>query len=163
MVETTSVHSGNYAAEGTTTNGATYAKKTLPTTYTYVHASVWYRIVSQVDQVNLLRVRTSAGVSIGYLYVNSSGKLGLRDDIANSTLTSLVSPGPGWHLLELTLTINGTSSSSVVRLDGTLVPSLSDTRDWSTSPIGAWQIGEVQNARTYDVVFDDAEIDVPGA
>jgi len=163
MVETTSVHSGNYAAEGTTTNGATYAKKTLPTTYTYVHASVWYRIVSQVDQVNLLRVRTSGGVSIGYLYVNSSGNLGLRDDAGATTLTSLVKPGPGWHLLELTLTLNGTSSSSAVRLDGSLVASLSDTRDWGPNPVGAFQVGEVQNARTYDVVIDDAEIDLPGA
>lgn len=163
VIESTNVHSGSYAVEGNTTVGATYAKKTLPSTYTYIHASVWYRILSQVDQVNLLRVRTSGAVSIGYLYVNSTGKLGLRDDAGNSTLTSLVTPGPGWHVVELTLTMNGTSSSSVVRLDGTLVPSLSDTRDWGPNPIGQWQIGEVQGARTYDVLYDDAEIDVPGS
>jgi len=51
----------------------------------------------------------------------------------------------------------------VVRLDGVLVPSLSDSRDWGTTQVGKLQIGEVATGRTYDVIFDDTEIDIPGS
>ena len=89
------------------------------------------------------------------------GTLGLRDDAGAVTLTSSVAPGAGWHLLELTLTI-GTSGASSVSVDGTTVASLSKAGNWGTTPVGRFQIGEVQTGRIYDVVFDDAEIDVPG-
>jgi len=161
VAESATVHAGSWAVEGNTTNGATYAKKTLATTSTSVHASVWYRIASASSQVNLLRVRTSTDTSIGYVYVSSTGTLGLRDDAGAVTLTSSVVPGAGWHLLELTLTI-GTSGASSVSVDGATVASLSKTGNWGTTPVGRFQIGEVQTGRIYDVVFDDAEIDVPG-
>jgi len=162
VAESTTVHAGSWAVEGNTPNGTTYAKKTLGSTSTSVHASVWYRITSASSQVNLLRLRTSADASIGYLAVNTSGTLSLRNDSGAVTLTSSVIPGSGWHLLELTLQINGASSTSSVSVDGTTVTSLSKTGDWGTTPVGRFQIGEVQAGRTYDVVFDDAEIDVPG-
>jgi chitodextrinase len=161
VAESATVHAGSWAVEGNTTNGATYAKKTLATTSTSVHASVWYRIASASSQVNLLRVRTSTDTSIGYVYVSSTGTLGLRDDAGAVTLTSSVVPGAGWHLLELTLTI-GTSGASSVSVDGATVASLSKAGNWGTTPVGRFQIGEVQTGRIYDVVFDDTEIDVPG-
>jgi hypothetical protein len=62
----------------------------------------------------------------------------------------------------MTLQINGAASTSSVSVDGTTVTSLSKTANWGTSPVGRFQIGEVQTGRTYDVFLDDAEIDVPG-
>lgn len=162
VAESTTAHAGSWAVEGNTTNGATYAKKTLASPSASVHASVWYQITSASAQVNLLRVRTSTDTSIGYLYVSTTGTLCLRNDAGAVTLTSSVVPGSGWHLLELTLQINGASSASSVSVDGMTVTSLSKTGEWGTVPVGRFQIGEVQTGRTYDVVFDDAEIDVPG-
>ena len=60
VVETTTVHGGTKAAEGNTVNGNTYAKKTLPSTYTDAFARVWYNVIGQSDQVNLLRMRDAA-------------------------------------------------------------------------------------------------------
>jgi chitodextrinase len=167
-IESVTVHGGTYAAEGNTMVGATYAKKTLAATYPTVHASLWFDFVSGSSQVNLLRLRTSTGTSLGYLFVNPAdatlpGRLGLRDDAAGTTVNSTVVPGPGWHLVELTLSINGASSTSLVRLDGSVVSALSTTANWGTVPVGQFQIGEVQSGRIYDVLFDDAEIDVPGS
>lgn len=118
--------------------------------------------MSASDQVNLLRVKTSTDTSIGYLFVSATGTLCFRNDAGAVTLTSSVVPGSGWHLLDMTLQINGASSTASVSVDGTTVTSLSKTVDWGTAPVGRFQIGEVQTGRTYDVVFDDAEIDVPG-
>ncbi len=159
-VESTNVHSGTYAAEGNTTNGNTYAKKTLPSTYTDGYSRIYFNIVSTASQVNLLRYRTAGDVSIGYLFVTSTGKLGLRNDVGAVTTTSSTTVGSGWHALELHMTINGASSITEVWLDGVQITSLSLTTNLGTTPIGELQIGEVQTGRTYDVIFDDVVFDI---
>ncbi|HEX8990496.1 MAG TPA: fibronectin type III domain-containing protein [Anaerolineales bacterium] len=158
-VESTTVHTGLYAAEGNTTNGNTYAKKTLASTYADGYARIYFNLVSYASQVNLLRLRTSTGTSIGYLFVSTSGQLGLRNDAAATTTTSTTIVTSGWHMLELHATINGASSITEVWLDGVKINSLSLTTNLGTTPIGAIQIGEVQSARTYDVIFDDIVFD----
>ena len=144
---TTDVRNGSDAVEGNTTNGNTYAMKTLPATYTDAYARVGYKIKSQTSQVNLLRLRNSAGTSIGYLFLSSSGLLGLRNDIAATTTTSTVNPGTGWHTLELHL---GTTTGTIeVWLDGTLVPALTTTTgaNLGPNPVGQLQIGETQTGQ----------------
>jgi Iron/zinc purple acid phosphatase-like protein C/Fibronectin type III domain/Calcineurin-like phosphoesterase len=159
-VQTALVHSGTSAAQGNTTNGATYAKKTLPTTYNEGYARIYFNLVSYSSQVNLLRYRTSADASIGYLFVNTSGKLSLRNDVAATTLTSATSVGSGWHALEFHVVINGASSTTEVWLDGVKVNDLSITTNLGTGLIGRLQIGEVMTGRTYNVIFDDVVFDV---
>jgi hypothetical protein len=155
-VESTNVHSGTRAAEGNTTNGGTYAKKTLPSTYTDAFTRIYFNVVSSSSQVNLVRLRTASGTSLGYLFVNTTGKLGLRNDIAATTTTSTTAVSPGWHALELHMRINGTSSAIDTWLDDVHVDSLSPaTTNLGTAAVGQLQIGEVQTGRTYDVVFDD--------
>jgi hypothetical protein len=152
-------HSGSFAARATTTNGATYAKKTLPTTYPDAYSSVWVNLQSASSQVNLLRHRTAADGSLAYLFVTSAGVLGLRNDVAGVTTMSstVIAAGSGWHQLELHTLINGTSSVIDVWLDGVPVSALSSgTTNLGTTPVGRLQIGEVQSGRTYDVAFDDA-------
>ena len=158
-VQTALVHSGTYAAQGNTTNGATYAKKTLPTTYNEGYARIYFNLVSYSSQVNLLRYRTSADASIGYLFVNTSGKLSLRNDVAATTLTSATSVGSGWHALEFHVLINGASSTTELWLDGTRITDLSITTNLGTTAIGRLQIGEVMTGRTYNVIFDDVIFD----
>ena len=159
-VQTAFVHSGTYAAQGNTTNGNTYAKKTLPTNYTDGYGRIYFNLVSYASQVNLLRYRTSADASIGYLFVNTSGKLGLRNDVTATTTTSTTSVGSGWHALEFHVVINGASSTTEVWLDGIKVNDISITTNWGTTPIGRVQIGEVMSGRTYNVIFDDVVFDL---
>ena len=54
------------------------------------------------------------------------------------------------------MAIAGPSGTVEVWLDNSLVSDLSTTVDTGTSPVGAFQIGETQTGRTYDVAFDDA-------
>jgi hypothetical protein len=153
------VHSGSFAAEGNTTVGATYAKKTLPSTYADGYSRVSFSLLSASSQVNLLRLRTAADSSLGYVFVTATGQVGLRNDVgATTTMSSAVAaPGSGWHTVELHMVVNGAGSSIEVWLDGTKLADASPSGvNLGTSPIGRLQIGEVQNSRTYDVVFDDA-------
>jgi hypothetical protein len=158
-VQGTTVHTGSSAAEGNTTAGNTYAKKTMPATYTDAYSRVWFNVKSSASQVNLLRHRTAADGSLAYAFVSATGQLGVRNDVAGTTTNSsvVVAPGSGWHELELHTVINGTASVIEVWLDGVRVDALSTTTaNLGTTPVGKMQIGEVQSGRTYDVVFDDA-------
>ena len=150
------MHAGGFAAEGNTTNGATYAKKALAGGLDG-YARVYFNVKSAASQVNLLRLRATGGVSLGYLFVSPGGQLAWRNDVTATTATSSAIAGPGWHALELHLLVNGTSSISEAWLDGTSLADISfATTNLGSSPISEFQIGEVQTGRTYDVVFDDA-------
>ena len=155
-------HTGSWAAQGSTTNGATYAKKLLATTYTdgYFRSYV-YLAAGYSSQVNLLRYRTAADGSLGYLFVTTAGKLALRNDVGAVTTTSATGfSSASWHSVELRVVVSGTTSASEVWLDGTRINDLSLTaQNWGTTPIGKVQIGEVQTGRTYSVTFDDVAFD----
>jgi hypothetical protein len=155
--ESTTVRSGTFGAEGNTTNGATYAKKTLPATYADGFGRVYFNLKSASSQVNLLRFRTASDGSLGYVFVTPTGQVGLRNDVAATTTMSSAVAGAGWHAIELHMTVNGTSSAIEVWLDGVRLGDVSPSAvNLGTTPIGRMQIGEVQSGRTYDVVFDDA-------
>ncbi|HET6173106.1 MAG TPA: metallophosphoesterase [Gaiellales bacterium] len=156
VAEASTVHSGGFAGEGNTTNGATYAKKTV-TQVRDGYARVYFNLQSAASQVNLIRMRATGSVSLGYAFVTATGQLGLRNDIAATTSMSALVVGPGWHSLELHMLVNGTVGVSDVWLDGARVADISSAMtNLGTSPISEFQIGEVQTGRTYDVVFDDA-------
>ena len=159
-VQTALVHSGNFAAQGNATNGATYAKKTLPASYSDGYARIYFNLVSYSSQVNLLRYRTSTDTSIGYLFVSTTGKLSLRNDVTATTITSTTSVGNGWHALEFHVVSNGALSTTEVWLDGVRINDLSITTDLGINLIGRLQIGEVQTGRTYNVSFDDIVFDI---
>jgi hypothetical protein len=155
--ESTTVRSGTFGVEGNTTNGGTYAKKTLPATYADAFGRVYFDLKSASSQVNLLRFRTASDGSLGYVFVTPTGQVGLRNDIAATTTMSATVAGAGWHAIELHMTVNGTSSAIEIWLDGVRLGDVSPSAiNLGTTPIGRMQIGEVQTGRTYDVVFDDA-------
>jgi hypothetical protein len=155
--QSATVRSGSFAVEGATTNGSTYAKKTLPGTYTDGFGRVYFNLESASSQVNLLRLRTAADGSLGYVFVSATGQVGVRNDVAATTTMSSAVVGAGWHALELHMAVNGTGSSIDVWLDGVWLGDVSRSGvNLGTTPIGRLQIGEVQSGRTYDVVFDDA-------
>src|SRR5205807_1223996 len=53
VVESTDVRTGGFAAEGNTSNGNTFARKTLGATYTNAYARLGFELKSQLSQVNL--------------------------------------------------------------------------------------------------------------
>ena len=157
VIESTNVHSGSNAAEGDTTNGNTFAKEVLPATYSDAYTRLWFNVVSQVSQVNLLRLRDATGGSIGYVYVDSTGLLGFHNDATALNTLSGVSIASGWHVLELHVKTDSAAGAVEVWLDNRYVTDLAAISiNTGPDPVASMQIGEVQAGRTYDVIFDDA-------
>jgi hypothetical protein len=157
-IETSTVHSGVYAAEVKTTNGGGFARRNLPSIYSTGYGRTWFDIVSQSSQVNVGRLNNSTGTSICFLFVTASGILGMNANGTKTLSTTTVSKGT-FHELELALTVNGSSSTTQVWLDGTKVNALSRTMNLGTSPMAQLQIGQSQAGGTYQVIFDDAAFD----
>jgi hypothetical protein len=157
-LETSLVHSGEFAAQANTTNGATYARAVLPSTYTTGYARVWFEIVSQSSTVNVLRLNNASAVQIAYLYVSPTTKtLGMT---AGKTFTSTTTVSSGvFHELEMEVTVSGATSTTHVWLDGTVVAALSRTVTLPAAPIKELQLGQVMSGGTYNVAFDDAAFD----
>jgi chitodextrinase len=155
LVQTTVVRSGRYAAQGSTTNGRTYAKRTLPSLYTDAYARLHFNVRSLSTQTSLLRFRTANDASVVGLFLTSAGRLGLRNDVSAATFVSAGSIASGWHALELRAKINGSAGSTEVWLDGTRIDSLSRTTNMGMDPISRLQIGDVASGGTYNVVLDD--------
>jgi hypothetical protein len=130
----------------------------LRSTYTVGYGRVWFDIVSASSQVNVLRLSNASGVPIAFLDVTQSHLLGMTANGTKLSSSTSVSPG-AFHELELGLTISGTSSTTKVWLDGSLVTALSRTINLGTAPIAQLQVGQVQSGGTYNVVFDDAAFD----
>jgi hypothetical protein len=154
--ETPDAASGSWAVEGNTTNGTTYAKKTLGSTFNDGYARTAFKVISQVSQINLLRVRDAAGVSLGWVYLGTTGRLGFHADLPNTDVASTAVAAAGaWHSVEVH--VNVTGGTVDVWLDGVSVAALSQTGvNLGPNPVGAFQIGEGQAGRTYDILFDDA-------
>ena len=137
-IENTDVRTGGFAAEGNTTNGNTFARKTLSSTYPDGYGRLAFELKSQVSQVNLLRMRDAAGISMGYVYVSTAGALGFHNDALNTNTLSATTIAAGWHVLELHLGINAAAGTVEVWLDNTRIADLSNvgTVNLGTAPVG---------------------------
>ena len=110
-----------------------------------------------------VRLPDSTGGSIVNLYLDTSGRVSLRNNIGGVTTysTTVVAAG-AWHRFVLHAIVNGTSSSVDVSMDGTAVPGLTLTgQDLGTIPIAKLQLGETTTGRTYDIVLDDVTVAQP--
>ena len=111
-VQSAVVSDGTYAAEGTANSSAAYAYKQLSQAWPPLCYSTRFDIISQgaSNSAYLLRLRTANKGAIAALFVNSSGKLGSRNDVTGvTTASSTVVTSGTWHTLELFGAINGTS------------------------------------------------------
>ena len=153
-------HTGTYAARGTSTGTATYAYKTLASSAGELWAQGWVYVASRSTSANLFGFRTSTGASIVNLYVDTNGRISLRNNVgAVTTYSTTQMPLGSWHRLVLHALVNGTSSSVDVTMDGTTVPGLSLTgQDFGTTLISKLQLGETATGRTYDIVLDDVAV-----
>lgn len=79
-------------------------------------------------------------------------------DGARITSPATVTTGT-FHELELSVVVSGTSSTTQVWLDGTIVTALSRTVTLAASSIAQLQIGQLLSRGSYNAVFDDAAFD----
>ncbi len=167
--EQTDVNTGAWASEGIA-NGAevAYAWKTLPATLPSAYYQIHFKIVSVASNTLYLgRFRTAYGAPSGSaasilgMYVSTTGKLGIRNDVAATSTTSASTPVSlgVWHTLQVHVTIADTSSQIETWFDGAQVPALTLTQSLGVDPIGIVQLGENAAGKTYDVRFDDVAVD----
>jgi fibronectin type 3 domain-containing protein len=159
------VFAGSWAAEATATGGTVgpSAVKDLDQTKPSLYYVTRFNVLSQTTNANLMRFRNGlvAHNAVATLFVSSTGKLGLRNDVAGVATTSATSVSrPGWHTAQVHVTINGTSSSTEVWLDGSPVTDLTMSNiNLGTSPVGRVELGDPSSARTFDVAFDEVAFD----
>jgi chitodextrinase len=154
------VNTGAFAARETSTGSATYAYKTLPGSYSELWAQSWVYVSSRSTSANLFGFRTSSGASIVNVYLDTNGRVSLRNNAGGVTTygTTTIAPG-GWHRVVLHAFVNSTSSSMDVFVDGAAVPGLTLTgQNLGTSPIAKLQLGETSTGRTYDIALDDVTV-----
>ena len=77
-----------------------------------------FDLVSQSTRAGLVAVKTSAGRTIGIVFVGTGGKLGFKDAITGVTTMSTRKVSRGaWHRLELQLSV-GAADRVQISLDG---------------------------------------------
>jgi hypothetical protein len=162
-VQQTTVHSGTWAAEETSTSAATWSAAQLPTTYPAVRASAWVYLKSRSTSAGFLKLRTSTGAYIAYLYVNAAGYLSVRNDAGNVTHVSTTPVTLGqWHKVEYYLDTNpGGPITITAAVDGTNVTfttPVTSTETLGAAPIGQIVLGDTITGRTYDIAIDDVTV-----
>jgi hypothetical protein len=162
QIESSLVAAGSRAAQSAASaaTGPAYAKKTLSGTYSDGYLGAMVNIGSHTQQVNLIRLRSTSGASLGFVYVTGTGRIGMHADASNTTVTSSTIMPSGWHLVQLRFAADsspGTATGALqVWLDNQPISILSKTAiDTGSSPIGQIQIGEVQSGRGYPVTYDN--------
>jgi hypothetical protein len=158
-VQAAAAHNGGFGARGQTTNGVTYAKKTLPGTYSDLTYRVWFRptAVPATGAATILKLRSGGDVALAGLFVNSARRIGMRNEVTAISKTSATTLTLGrWYQLELHAVVSGAASTIEVRVDGTRLADISTTpTELGTSPIGILQLGENGAGATYDYAWDD--------
>ncbi|MFZ0158789.1 MAG: fibronectin type III domain-containing protein, partial [Kineosporiaceae bacterium] len=149
--DSSGAHAGTWSAREASTGTATYASKTLPSTYNELWAQSWVYITSRSTSVNLIGFNKATSASIVVLYVDTLGRVSLRNNQGLVTTYSTVTVAPGaWHRFGLHALVNGTSSTIEATLDGAPVPGLTLTgQNLGTTPIGRFTLGETGTGRTY--------------
>jgi hypothetical protein len=168
VAQQSNVFRGSWAVESTATGGTGgFAIKDLAPTQTSLYYETWFNVLSQSTNVNVLRFRNNllGHGALATLFVSSTHRLGLRNDVTATQTTStlpagVVSTGT-WHTAQVHVTINGPSSSTEVWLDGAPVTELSlSTTDLGMDPIGRLELGDASaTPRTFDIAFDNVIAD----
>src|SRR5216683_2522627 len=158
-VQTATVHSGTYAAEGSTINGTSYAIKQLTSTYAELYYRAYVDIKSQTTGFTVMADQTATGSGIIRLYIGSQHELVLWNDVTQLTTTGPTISLGAWHSIELHVIVNGALSTTEVWLDGALVPAFSSTMaTLGILPVGQVQLGSQAALQIYDVVLDDVAL-----
>ncbi|MEP6753182.1 MAG: carboxypeptidase regulatory-like domain-containing protein [Candidatus Dormiibacterota bacterium] len=156
VVQSSTVHAGTYAAQAVSTGAATYARDTFASGYSSLYVRSYFQMRSLPSSTATLVGFRASTSSIARLYLDSQGRLALRNDVGATSVTGpLVSLG-SWHSVEFHLAVNGASSIIEVWLDGSPVSVLTtQTANLGSSLLAQLQLGENQTGRSFDIAFDD--------
>jgi PKD repeat protein len=161
-VTTSAPYAGTYAGRATASSGVAYAYRTL-TGQTDLTVSVRFKVLSQANtSIYLLRTASTTGKYGLGIYRTGSGLLALRNHRTSTTITSSTAISTGvWHELRLRQTVAGAASPVEVWLDGLQITAVSGTQDLGAEQLGRFQIGDNNNGRTFDFVYDEAVATTP--
>src|ERR671930_2390943 len=156
VVQQAEVYGGSWAARATSTGSPMYAYAQLASSYSNLYYRVRFKILSQgANTVTLLRFRTASNGPLASVFVGSSGNVGYKNDLANTTTTGTTRATLGtWRELQAHVLVNGSTSHIDVWLDGNLILS-SASESLGTTGVGRVELGDSASGRTYDVAFDD--------
>jgi arylsulfatase A-like enzyme len=160
VVQGQEVFSPSWAARGTASGEATFARKALGTTLREVFYRLRFKLIQQgPNRVGLQRLLEPDGDPILTVNVSTAGKLGYTADATGTSITSgFVVTKRVWHKLQVRAFIDGPTSATTVWLDGTKVGRLSRTLPLGTTQVGRVQVGGSATGRTYDIAFDDVVV-----
>jgi fibronectin type 3 domain-containing protein len=164
-IQQSHVFSGSYAAQGAASGtGGASAYRQLEQAERDLYYVARFKVLSRAPatNINLLRFRNSLASRrpIATVYVTSTDKLGLRNDVWGIATTSSASATHGaWHAVQMHVTVDGASSRTEVWLDGVAVPELTFTDiDLGTNEIGRVELGDPAVDKTYDIAYDEAAV-----
>ena len=145
------------SARAQVTAQSAFATKTLTGTFSQVCMSTNVNVTTQGGTaIDLLRLRTAANGPVAKVYLNASGTLLVRSDVANTQQSSSTAIGTGWHEIELCGTVGAATTWDLYR-DGTRIVN-AWAANTGTTPVGLIQIGD-NAARTMTLNFDHVRVD----
>ena len=158
LVQETHVRSGVWAGEAKSTGSPAYAWRDLGSTYTDLHATSRFLLLSQSTGVWLHSLRRSTGPAIALIGINARRKLVLRNAVSGTTSVSSTVVTPGvWHEVEIRVLI-GASGRADVWYDGNPVADLGRGGNFGSSPIRRLMIGDNASGKRFDVAIDDVVV-----
>ena len=150
------VLAGSFAARGTSTSAATYARVNLGAPRTDLYFRTFINIQSQSNaSVYFMRFRTASDASFLGIFSSGTGKIGYRNDVSGVRVTTTTTMSKGvWHEMVVHVIVNSGGGLVEIWLDDVLV--VSTAENLGTNPTQIIQIGENgTGARSYDIGFDD--------
>jgi hypothetical protein len=158
------VAGGQFAVRGVSSgSGPAWARASLSQAEVDVVASVDFHVVSKGNnELTLLRLKSGGNGTLLSVHLTPAGRLSYRYVGGSGSVQSDVIPAFGvWHTLEAHFTAGATGQIEIW-LDGVRIDALSVSADLGSAPVALVEIGDTASTRTFDVVFDDVRVTVPG-
>jgi hypothetical protein len=156
-VESTDPRSGIWAV-GNNGNSNAWARTVLPANESDLYARAFVKVYSSSTIFRILRFRSSSGTGIVRVFLSSSRRLAIRNDVTGvTTVSTTVVSTSVWHEVELHASV-GASGSVDVWFDGTSVTALSGPQNLGTALPRQVELANPASGAVFDAEFDDVTI-----
>jgi len=158
VVQQSVVYAGSFAAQANGSGTVAYARRPLAAPQAELYYRIRFNIASKSTIAYLMRFRTASSGDMLGVNVTSAGKLATYNKTTATTTASTITVTNGaWH--ELQVHVNQATGLVEVWYDGTLVPALSFSQSLGSSPVGVIELGEGSTGRTFNISYDDVQVD----
>ena len=159
-LDTTTVRNGKYSVKFVNNSGVSYVKHTVTGASTMMMRG-YVNITSASTSMDFMSLASTSGTKFFTVGRNGgTGQLQLWNDFTSTTTPSGVVLTTGtWHQVELDVTINATTGSLTVYLDGISIIALTNINTGTVSPETVI-IGDGNTGRTSTFYVDDVAVDV---